>query len=297
MVQEILVPDSVAVKNIENFLKNRFPIGYVRKLFRKNGIRLNGKRARAEDPVHAGDHVSLYIPFEKKISKIQAQPTPPARFHTIFEDQDLWVIDKPPGLAVHEGKQVPKRRSLLGLLETKHRGAGVAPGLVHRLDKDTSGILIVAKNGHTAQAIEKAFAEGEVRKEYVCLVAGRLAPESGKIDFLLAGREGKPVQAVTRFKVTRRFSQSTLIRVTLETGRMHQIRQHCAKIGHPVVLDDRYGDFAFNKEFRRRYGLKRQFLHAATVAVPYKGRTWKWTAPLPRDLGSILTLLDAAEQR
>jgi 23S rRNA pseudouridine955/2504/2580 synthase len=297
VTQEILVPESVAGKNIENFLKHRFPIGYVRKLFRKNGVRLNGKRARAADLVHAGDRLSFYIPFEKKIRKIELEQPPPARFRSIFEDRDLSVIDKPPGLAVHEGKQVPKRRSLLGLLEAKHHAEGMAPKLVHRLDKDTSGILIVAKNEQAAQEIEKAFAEGNVRKEYLSLIAGCFALDSGTIDLPLLGREGKPVRAISHFRVIKRFSQSTYIRVKLETGRMHQIRQHCARIGHPIVLDDRYGDFAFNKQFRRRYGLKRQFLHAASIAVPYKGCVRKWTAPLPQDLMSVLRMLESEEGR
>jgi 23S rRNA pseudouridine955/2504/2580 synthase len=294
VIQEILVPDSVAVKNVENFLKHRFPIGYVRKLFRKNGIRLNGKRARAGDVVHAGDRLCLYIPFEKKIG---LESLPPPRFQSIFEDRELAVIDKPPGLAVHEGKQVAKRRSLLGLLEAKYHADGVVPRLVHRLDKDTSGVLIVAKNQQAAQEIENAFAEGNVQKEYLCLVAGRLSLDCGRIDLPLRGRQGKTVSATSYFSVIRRFAQSTLIRVKLETGRMHQIRQHCARIGHPVVLDDRYGDFAFNKEFRRRYGLKRQFLHAAGIAVPYKGRMRKWTAPLPQDLTAVLRLLESEEGR
>lgn len=297
MIQEILVPDSVAVKNVKNFLKHRFPIGYVRKLFRKNGIRINGKPARAADVVHAGDHLCLYIPFEKKIGKVGLESLPPLRPQSIFEGRELSVIDKPPGLAVHEGKQVVKRRSLLGLLEAKYHAKGVVPKLVHRLDKDTSGVLIVAKNEQTAQELENAFAEGNVRKEYLCLVAGRLSLDCGTIDLPLRGREGKPVSAVSHFSVIRRFDQSTLIRVKLETGRMHQIRQHCASIGHPVVLDDRYGDFAFNKEFRRRYGLKRQFLHAAGIAVPYKGRIRKWKAPLPQDLTAVLRLLETAEGR
>jgi 23S rRNA pseudouridine955/2504/2580 synthase len=296
VIQEILVPASEPIKKVENFLKNRFPIGYVRKLFRKNGIRLNGKRAKPEDVVHAGDRVQLYIPFEKNTRRFEGERSSPTEFQIIFEDRDLWVIVKPPGIAVHEGKQVPKHRSLLGFFEAKHHVAGVAPKLVHRLDKDTSGILIVAKNEKAAEELVTAFARGDVRKEYLCLVAGRLAQDTGILDFPLLGREGKAVGAVTQFSVAKRFSQSTLIRVKLETGRMHQIRQHCAKFGHPVVMDDRYGDFAFNRQFRRLYGLKRQFLHAATIAVLYKDTTRKWAAPLPPDLKAVLSLLEAGER-
>src|SRR3970282_1466995 len=111
-MQEIVVAAQEAGKKLENFLKNRFPIGYVRKLFRKNGIRLNGKRAKPEDVVHGGDRVHLYIPFAKNTRKFEGERPDPTEFQTIFEDRDLWVIVKPPGIAVHEGKQVPKHRSL-----------------------------------------------------------------------------------------------------------------------------------------------------------------------------------------
>jgi len=296
VIQEIIVPDSETAKKAENFLKNRFPIGYVRKLFRKNGVRLNGKRVKATAFVRAGDRIQLYIPFEKKTKKIDAERPAPMELQTLFEDEDLFIIDKPPGIAVHEGKQVPKHRSLLGLLEAEHHAAAEAPKLVHRLDKDTSGVLIVAKNERAAKALETAFAKGDIRKEYLCLVAGRLPQDTATIDLPLLGREGKPVSAITRFRVLKRFSQSTLIQVKLETGRMHQIRQHFARVGHPVVMDDRYGDFTFNRQFRRHYGLKRQFLHATSVEVPYKGNITKWTAPLPQDLKAVVTALEAGEK-
>ena len=297
MIQEIVVPDSEAAKKTENFLKHRFPIGYVRKLFRKHGVRLNGRRAKPEDLVRPGDRLQLYIPFEEKITRIAHGPPEPTELQILFEDHDLMVVDKPPGLAVHEGKRVPKHRSLLGFLEARHHGGGAAPKLVHRLDKDTSGILIVAKSEGIAQELETAFAKGEVRKEYLCLVAGHLSQDSGTIDLALPGRDGKPVPAVTHFAVVKRFSQCTLLRLTLETGRMHQIRQHCARIGHPIVMDDRYGDFAYNRQFRRSWGLRRQFLHAAGLALQYKGQLRKWTAPLPRELNAVLQRLEGEERR
>lgn len=296
-MQEILVADSEAAKKTENFLKNRFPIGYVRKLFRKHGVRLNGRRAKPDDLVRPGDHLQIFIPFEKQVRGLAHEPAEPTELQILFEDHELLVVDKPPGLAVHEGKRVPKRRSLLGILEARDQRTGCALKLVHRLDKDTSGILIVAKSEGIAQELETAFAKGHVRKEYLCLVAGRLTRDTGTIDLALPGREGKPVAAVTHFTVAKRFSQCTLLRVTLETGRMHQIRQHCASIGHPVVMDDRHGDFAFNRQFRRSYGLKRQFLHATSLAIQYKGCPRKWTAPLPQDLNAVLKRVEAGERR
>ncbi len=268
----------------------------MRKLFRKNGVRLNGRRSKPDDIIHPSDRIHLYIPFEKHLTGIDPERANPREVPVIFEDRELLIVDKPPGMAVHEGKRVLKHGSLLGILEAKYRPAGVTPKLVHRLDKDTSGLLIVAKNSQAAQDLEDAFAEGSVQKEYLCLVVGRLHRKAGTIDFPLTGRDGKPVSAVTHFRVLKLFSETTLIKVKPETGRLHQIRLHCARLGHPVVMDDRHGDFAFNKYFRRVYGLKRQFLHAASLGLKYKGSTAKWTAPLPKDLQRILNSLECPEE-
>jgi 23S rRNA pseudouridine955/2504/2580 synthase len=290
MPDEIVLGADEAPKKLGNFLKKRFPIGHVRKLFRKNGIRLNGKHPKPDDIIRGGDRIVFYIPFE-------TSGAPPrlgkavARIEIIFEDDALLVIDKPARLAVHEGRTVTKRESVLGVLESRYRGKGVSPKLVHRLDKDTSGLLLVAKNETVAQELESRFESGSVGKEYLCLLAGRLPENEGVIDSPLPGREGSEVPAMTRFKVERRFSDTTLARVRIETGRTHQIRLHFAKLGYPVVMDDQHGDFAFNKRFRKEVGLKRQFLHASTLTMDYRGKKRTWTARLPNDLARTLELL------
>jgi 23S rRNA pseudouridine955/2504/2580 synthase len=290
MAEELVLAADEVPKKLENFLKKRFPVGYVRKLFRKSGIRLNGKHPKPDDVVRGGDRILFYIPFETK-----AAPREPAsaaaKMKLIFEDDALLVIDKPAALAVHEGKTVAKRDSVLGILESCYRGKGVLPKLVHRLDKDTSGLLLVAKNAALAQELEGRFESGSVGKEYLCLLAGRLPENEGVIDSPLPGREGNEVPAMTRFKVEKRFSDTTLARVRIGTGRMHQIRLHFARLGYPVVMDDQHGDFAFNKRFRKQYGLKRQFLHASKLTLDYRGKKRTWTAPLPQDLQRTLELL------
>lgn len=290
MPEEILLGADEAPKKLENFLKKRFPIGYVRKLFRKSGIRLNGKHPKLDAVVRAGDRILFFIPFEA-----DAAPREPAsgaaRLKSIFEDDALLVIDKPAGLAVHQGRTVTKRDSVLGVLESRYRGKGVSPKLVHRLDKDTSGLLLVAKNETLAQELESRFESGSVGKEYLCLLAGRLPENEGVIDSPLPGRDGNAVRAVTRFKVEKRYSDTTLVRARIETGRMHQIRLHFAKLGYPVVMDDQHGDFAFNKRFRKEVGLKRQFLHARSLTLNYRGKKRTWTAPLPDDLKRTLELI------
>ena len=291
MLQKISITAGESSKKLENFLKKRFPIGYIRKLFRKNGVRLNGKRSKPDDLIAPGDCIQLYIPFEHSPQLARQNSMLQADVNIIFEDDEIIVLNKPAGIAVHEGKDVLKRHSILGMLEAKYRPQGIAPRLVHRLDKDTSGVLIAVKNEATARQFEGLFADGGVEKEYVCLLVGRLQQNEGAIDLQLSGREGKAVRALTRFRVAKRFSETTLVRANIATGRMHQIRLHFARYGHPVVMDEQHGDFSYNKKFRKAYGLRRQFLHASTVALEYRGKRRSWTAPLPADLAKTLELL------
>lgn len=292
-MREIVLGSNEGGKKLENYLRKEFPVGYIRKLFRKNGIRLNGQRAKPADIIRAGDSIQFYIPFEKNPTRSQPNGTP-SKLTVVFQDADMLVIDKPAGLAVHEGKSVSKRDSMLGILEQQFRDSEVTPQLVHRLDRNTSGLLLVAKNQKTAEELERAFETGAqkaIEKEYLALVVGRLASNHGKIDTALPGRDGKPVRALTRYQVVKRFSQVTLVRVAIETGRLHQIRLHFAALGHPVVMDDQHGDFGFNKQFRKDYGLKRQFLHAQKLRIEIAGTWQQWTAPLSQDLQKVLQLL------
>jgi 23S rRNA pseudouridine955/2504/2580 synthase len=291
VVQEIFITETESPKKLENFLKKRFPVGYVRKLFRKNGVRLNRRTAKPDDPVRPGDRVELYIPFNKHTQSPRQNSPVEAGPKTIFEDDEIIVINKPAGIAVHEGKAVLKRNSVLGMLEARYRPRGIAPKLVHRLDKDTSGVLVVAKNDAVAKQLQDFFASGKVDKDYLCLLVGRLQQKQGTIDLPLPGRAAQPVRALTHFKVVKRFSETTLVQATIETGRMHQIRLHFAHYGHPVVMDDQHGDFSFNKRLRKQCRLRRQFLHASALALPYRGKPHRWTAPLPGDLTSALEFL------
>ena len=297
MAWEIIIPKTEEPKKLENFLKKRFPIGYVRKLFRKNGVRLNGRRCGPKDMVRPGDRVSLFIPFEKRPSGALEKGPSQGGFETLFEDEDILVLNKQPGLAVHEGKGILKRHSLLGILEANYRPRGIVPRLVHRIDKETSGLLVVAKKEIVAKELARRFEGGEVKKEYLALVLGKLHPKEGSIDFPLPGREGGPVQALTRYKVEKELPGASLVSVRIDTGRMHQIRLHFARLRRPVVMDNEHGDFAFNKQFRKAHGLKRQFLHAASIAFEYRGKMRKWTAPLPDDLARTLKSLESAGER
>ncbi|MGH7825881.1 MAG: RluA family pseudouridine synthase [Candidatus Binatia bacterium] len=288
---KIIVAAGETSKKLENFLKKRYPIGYVRKLFRKSGVRLNGTHAGPDNRVEAGDEIRLFIPFENRPRAI-ARQQPKDGLRIIFENDELLIIDKPAGIAVHEGKGILKRQTVIGLLESKYRPQGIAPRLVHRLDRDTSGLLVLAKNEETTRALEESFDSARVEKEYVCLVAGRLHDNEGRINMPLPGRQGSEVRASTRFRVVKKFPDVTLLRVWIETGRMHQIRLHFAEFGYPIVMDDQHGDFTFNKIFRKEYGLKRQFLHATRITLHHKGKKRTWAAPLSGDLQHTLQALD-----
>ena len=293
MVRELVFPRDEAPKTAANFLKKRFPIGYVRKLFRKNGVKLNGKHCKPADVLGPGDILHLFIPFEPHPTAPAAQDSP-IQLDVVFENQDFLVINKPTGLAVHEGKGVPARHSLSGALRVKLALKNALPKLVHRLDKETSGLLIAAKTDAAAVELQARFESGAVDKEYRALVVGNIQPAAGRIELPVPGREGNLVSALTLYQVERRFIATTLLRVRIKTGRMHQIRLHLARSGHPVVMDSQHGDFAFNKVFRKTYGLKRQFLHASAISFEYKGRQWNWTAPLPSDLSATLAALEPA---
>lgn len=292
VAREIVVPQSEKPKTLENFLKKRFPIGYVRKLFRRRAVKVNGKRSGPKEIAHPGDRIELFVSFEER-KKESSGPSPP-RFEVIYEDRNLLVLGKPAGIAVHGGKGIPQEHSLLGMLQAAYGPRGVSLRPVHRLDRHTSGLLLVAKKDEVAKELEGLFKGGKVEKEYLALVKGRLYPRKGKIDMPLPGRDGRLRRAVTLYRVERELAETTLIRVRTETGRMHQIRLHLAGAGHPVVMDKEHGDFEFNKRFSKAYGLKRQFLHAETLSLQFRGHRFTWSAPLPEDLRQTLAALEGS---
>lgn len=293
MAWEIIVPGGEEPKRLENFLKKLFPIGYVRKVFRKKAARINGKRSGPEAMARPGDRIELFIPFEEKVKNEKIRKLPPLALNVVFENENFLALHKPAGIAVHEGKEILKRHSLLGYLEAALKPKGVHPRLVHRLDKETSGLLLVAKNEEMATRLERSLEEGQIEKEYLLLVVGKLYPRQGRIEFPLPGRSGDPVSALTLYRVEKEFAETTLVRASIQTGRMHQLRLHFVKLGHPVVMDKLHGDFDFNRRFRKAHGLNRQFLHASSLGLEYGGKKLRFTAPLPDDLAKTLRSLES----
>jgi 23S rRNA pseudouridine1911/1915/1917 synthase len=224
----------------------------------------------------------------------EAAPVADARFAIAYEDEHLIVVDKPAGVVVHPGaghREGTLAQALAGRL------AGGAdperPGVVHRLDRDTSGLLVLARSDPVHAALTEALRRRSLIREYLALVEGRPASRQGVIDAPL-GRDRRartristdtddPHPAVTRFTTERTLAGATLLRVRLETGRTHQIRAHMLAIGHPVAGDPEYGG-------GRRYGLARQFLHSERLAFahPVSGAALDLRSPLPEELEEAL---------
>ncbi|MGC9221622.1 MAG: RluA family pseudouridine synthase [Solirubrobacteraceae bacterium] len=222
--------------------------------------------------------------------------TEPAPYTVIYEDDAVLVVDKPAGVVVHPARG-HEQGTLVQALAGRARGGDEAlrPGIVHRLDRDTSGLLVVAKSDQAHRRLREMLAEHEIHREYLALVDGRPPARTGTIEAPI-GRDRQdrlihslntdvPREARTHFELVEPLAHDTLLRVTLDTGRTHQIRVHMQAIGHPVVGDIAYGGPA-------RYGLTRQFLHATRLAFPHpiSGTLIALDSQLPTDLQEALVL-------
>ena len=229
----------------------------------------------------------------------EAEPDAPERvpFDIVYEDEDLLVVDKPAGVVTHPapGHRGPTLAEALAPLAAGGEHPERA-GIVHRLDRDTSGLLVVARSDEAHAALQKMMKAREITREYTALVEGHPDAESGTIDApigrdrgnrtVMSTRTDRARSAVTHFEVLERLPRTTLLRVRLETGRTHQIRAHLAAIDHPVVGDPQYG----GRESGRRLGLKRQFLHASKLMFrhPINGELLACESKPPAELSHAL---------
>jgi len=253
-------------------------------------VRLDGDRPRAKRHLLRGGERIEVAPAPV----LKTRAVEPARYAVAYEDPHLLVVDKPAGVVVH-----PARGHEAGTLVQALAGIAAGgdspdrPGIVHRLDRDTSGLLVIARSEEAHAALKVMMAAREVTREYVGLVEGRPGARTGTIDAPL-GRDRKvrtristdtaqPRPAVTHFEIEQALDGVTLLRLRLETGRTHQLRAHLKAIGHPVAGDPDYGRAGL-------YGLERQFLHARRLAFahPMSGETVDVTSPLPEDLAAAL---------
>ena len=252
-------------------------------------VRVDGRSRAKRHELQGGEVIEVADPPADEGAEV-----PVARFTVAYEDDDLLVVDKPAGVVVHPG--IGNRHgTLVQALGDRVAGGDdpVRPGVVHRLDRDTSGLLVLARHERAHAALKEMIREREVLREYLALVEGRPPARSGTIDAAI-GRDRRqrmrqstdtddPREAVTHFETERLLGDATLLRVRLETGRTHQIRAHLLAIGHPVCGDPEYGRAGM-------YGLERQFLHAARLAFehPVTGARVDVVSPLPEELARVL---------
>lgn len=294
--------DGQRIDNALVTLLKGVPKSMIYRLLRTGQVRVNGKRAKPETRLIDGD--TLRIPPVRSAEKATSTPAPPEQLDrieasVIFQDGDFLVIDKPSGIASHGGSGIS--HGAVELLRAARPQEHLE--LVHRLDRDTSGVLVFARTRTGLVGLQAAIRAGEVTKQYLCLMLGH--PSRAKFDVnvplrksVLQGGErmvrvaddGKP--ALTFFREVDQYPGTRLMQATLGTGRTHQIRVHAAHVGHPLAGDPKYGDREANKRFQE-LGLRRMFLHAAHLSFELDGQAYSFSAPLPDDLKTFLDLLSA----
>ena len=309
-VRHLEVDAADAGRRLDNYLFTYFkgiPKSHIYRVIRSGQVRINSGRVPPSRKVAVGDLVrvpplSTTAPPLRRVDERETQ-----RFEdtVIFEDEHLLVLNKPGGLVVHGGS-----RHSFGIIEMSRRVRGDErfPALVHRLDRGTSGCLLLAKSSRAMLDAQRAFRERKVKKTYIALALGawdeaavqvclpltvrsQISAVAAEAKVIVDKERGKSAQ--TDFKISERFDNCTLLNVTPQTGRMHQIRVHAAACGHPLAGDGRYGDFAANRHFER-LGLKRLFLHASRLSLECMGNEYDFAAPLPDELSSVVQKLPAA---
>ncbi len=318
-VSLITVAEHEAGQRLDNYLikiLKGVPKSHIHRIIRAGEVRLNKKRCKPDSRIQTGD--LLRIPpvrtaDKQRSSENRAQAVPAREFTIIYEDDALLVIDKPAGVAVHGGSGVS-----FGVIEQIRRARPEARylELVHRLDKDTSGLLMIAKKRSALVRLHEAIRNDHPKKIYLALGVGKLPNDSFHVKlplFKYTGAQGEKMVRVsedgqsahTIFRVLNRFSDDllhqvglshlTLVQATLKTGRTHQIRVHLQSQHCPIAGDERYGDYQANKRLQK-LGLKRMFLHAAELHLdhPLTGEKLILKAPLPQDLAQFVLMLENA---
>lgn len=301
------VGDDAEGQRIDNFLlriAKGVPKSHIYRILRSGEVRVNKGRVAAEYRLKMGDTIRM-PPI--RTAERPAQAAVPAReFAIAFEDEALIIVDKPAGVAVHGGSGVS-----FGVIEQLRRARPQAKflELAHRLDRETSGLLVVAKKRAALVRLHDQFREGDIAKRYLALVKGGWRNELQHVRLPLlkyltaegerrvcVDPEGKVSHSVVR--LVARWQNFSLVEVELKTGRTHQIRVHLAHLGFPLAGDDKYGDFSLNRELQKT-GLKRMFLHAARLNLPHplSDAPLAFESPLPPELRNFVAQLDAHEKR
>ena len=308
----VTVDENSDGQRLDNFLMRQLkgvPKTHVYRIIRSGEVRINKGRVQADTRVQTGDVVRLPpVRVSEKVAEKQDNPAPAREFPILLEDDHLIALDKPAGVAVHGGSGVS-----FGVIEQLRRARPQAKflELVHRLDRETSGILLVAKKRSALTNLQDQFRERETGKTYLALVVGAWPANKKVLDkplvkFLLPSKDGQDgerrvkvtskddpegMKSVTLVKVAQKGEKFTLLEVTIKTGRTHQIRVHLASEGFAIAGDDKYGDFEVNKALQKQ-GLKRMFLHAWRLQFnhPATGERIELLAELPQELVQVSML-------
>ncbi len=273
----------------------------IHKLIEEGLVRVNGAPTKASYKMRPGDEVDITLP-EKQPDELVPEDIP---LDILYSDEHLAVVNKPAGLVVYPAAGHPTGTLMNALRyrlgELSAPGGPLRPGVVHRLDKDTSGIMVVALSGEAYHPLVEQFSHREIKRTYVALISGRIKGESGKITrkigrsmtdrkkMSVRTRKGK--EAETKWDVIERFKNATLVRVKLATGRTHQIRVHFASVGHPVLGDSTYGHKTTLAVLgKKKLYFPRQMLHAKVLGFrhPVTHRKMRFTSPLPEDMQAAI---------
>lgn len=294
MTRHVLTADEgAASERLDVYLASAldFSRSHAHRLIQAGAVQVNGAPTRPSYQMAPGDQVAVDEP--------QTQPVevPAPDLPVVYEDDDILVVDKPAGLSAHSGSGTHGRATLADFARAHTSDPDPErPGIVHRLDRDTSGLMVIAKTSEAKAAMQRQFAARSVHKTYTLLVVGRLDPDAAVIRLPLDRDPVKPLrravipggrEAITRYRTLANFPGYTLAEAYPETGRTHQIRVHLAAVGHPVTGDTTYGPPL------RPHGLGRQFLHASALEFDApSGRHISLTSPLPPDLQKVLLALE-----
>ena len=305
-MEKIIVSEGVS-QRIDQYLNeknNEWTRSYIQKLISEDKIKVNGKSIKASYKVKENDVIEIEE-VEVKDAEILPEDIP---LNVVYEDEDIVIVNKPKGMVVHPGNG-NYSGTMVNSLMYSHKGelsginGVVRPGIVHRIDKDTSGLLVVAKNDKAHKVLADKFKEHDITREYICLVKGIIPKDNITIN-LPIGRSDKDRKkmavtkknsrnAITHIKVIKRFKKSgyTLVSAKLETGRTHQIRVHMSYIGYPIVGDDVYS------KGTNEFGITGQMLHAKILGFihPVKDKYMEWEVEPPKQFIDVIEALEKRE--